>query len=436
MGIIMAALAAAGDAGAHSMDQNIKQSMANEQDERRSALETQKAKALIDYQKQASLDMDNQKRQGIADRVGAAKTGIIQSQIADKYAQSDAAVAAADAGQTAAPLTPEQKAAIGQSKAIDTDQAGKDPHTFIKAAMASGDIDPKEVATIAMQEDALRRQEVAQKTQMDHSDAAQERQFKQQLEAQKAAQAHSDAAQARSQAFQAGENQKTRDAAKEKLLPPAGITDAEKNNWIHTYITANGSVPRSAPAYVRNSIGTWAAQVGITPADIAKGTAQAKFDQASANTSGHRAGGMASVEATMPALTANALENSQKLNKGNFVPLTQLMQMADDKMSDPDLAAFKLAHMAVVSEYQQVISRGGTNVTSLKEAMHLLNGAAGPEAYASALRQVDKEVAMNVAGTAAVRANLGGAHGVAPAVVPSPVAPPPAIPNGWSVKVH
>jgi hypothetical protein len=212
---------------------------------------------------------------------------------------------------------------------------------------------------------------------------------------------------------------------------PDNTPDNEKKLWVHQYVAGNGSVPRSAPASVRNHIGTWAAQMGITPADLSSGSAQAKFDQASAVTSGHRAGSMASVEATMPALTANARDLSHQLDQGKFVPLNQLVQMANDKISDPKLTAFKIAHQAVVSEYQQVISRGGTNVTALREAMHVLNSAKSAEAYDAALNQVDKEVAINVAGTKGVRAGLGGAHGAS-------AAPPatPAIPAGWSVREH
>lgn len=427
MGILLSAMAAAGDQGVKSMDQNIDQQNRLDLDAKRSELETQKAKALIDYQKRAQLDAENERRQGVSDRVGAAKAGVIDATVADKYADSDSAVAAAGAGKTDAPLTPEQQAAIEQSKGLDRESLAKDPHSYIRAAMASGDIDPKEVAQLVQQADAMKRQELAQQAQFDHADKSQAAQFAQAQASQAASQAFAASQQSRSQAFQAGENQKSRDLTKEKLMPPADITDAEKKNWVHTYITGNGSVPRSAPGYVRNAIGTWAAQAGITPDDIAKGTAQTKFDQAAANTSGHRAGAMASVEATMPALTANALELSQKIDKTRFMPINKLMMMSETQLQDnPDLAALKLGHMAVVSEYQQVISRGGTNVTALKEAMHLLNDAAGPASYASAMRQVDKEVEINVAGTAKVRANLGGSHTPISTPIIAPIGAPKA----------
>jgi len=196
---------------------------------------------------------------------------------------------------------------------------------------------------------------------------------------------------------------------------PDNTPEAEKKLWVHQYVAGNGSVPRSAPANVRSHIGTWAAEMGITPDDLSSGSAKAKFDQASAVTSGHRAGSMASVEATMPALTDNARQLAGELGQGRFVPVNKLLQMADENISDPKLAAFKVGHQAVVSEYQQVISRGGTNVTALREAMHALNSARGIDAYNAALKQVDKEVAINVAGTKAVRAGLGGNHGAAPA---------------------
>ncbi|WP_426117264.1 hypothetical protein [Massilia sp. PWRC2] len=204
---------------------------------------------------------------------------------------------------------------------------------------------------------------------------------------------------------------------------PDTTTQKEKELWLHTYTANNGQMPRSAPPSVRKYIGTWAAEMGITPADLSSGAAKAKFDQAMAVTAGHRGGAMASVEATMPALVENAQDLSHKLGQGKFVPLNKLAQMSNDSISDPTLAAFKVAHMAVVSEYQQVISRGGTNVTALNEAMHVLNGARSVEAYDAAMNMVKKEVAINVAGAKAVRAGVGSDnHGAAPAAVP-PKAP-------------
>lgn len=434
MGIISSALAAAGDAGVQSMNQNIQQLNQQELDKQRSDLETQKQLAIMQAQKQMTIDAANQQREAQVSRINAAVPGVVQNQLDTKYADANAA----SAGQTDAPLTPEQQAVIDQSKATDKAVLASDPHAYIKAAMATGDIDPHTVAQLAQQEDALRRQEASQAAQFNHADKSQQEQF-----------AHADASQRASQAFIAQQNKLSRDAMSDRAdaklkanMPPDDITDAEKKNWVHTYVTNNGSVPRSAPAYVRNSIGTWAAQMGITPDAIAKGTAQMKFDQSSAVTAGHRGGAMAGVEATIPELATNAVSLSQKLGQGKFVPINELMQMADDKISDPDVAAFKVGHQALVSEYQTVISRGGTNVTSLKESMHVLNGARSPEAYAAAANQVLNEVRINVNGTNKVRDNLGGNHIQTPGSpggsMPNPFAQPAAnqLPDGWSVKVR
>lgn len=418
MGIISSALAAAGDAGVQSMDQRLKIMGQQQLDESRSDLETQKQKALIDYQRDSQLQAENLRRQGVQERVGTAQAGVVDKAMADKYAQSDAAAAAAAAGQTSAPLTPDQQAAIDQSKTIDKQALAADPHTYIKAAMASGDIDPKEVAALVQQADAFKNQQAIQESGFVHSDKSQAAQF-----------AHADTSQRAAQGFQASESSKTREMEEKRMKAmygdPGAITEAEKQNWVRLYVN-NGGVPRSSPPVVQRNVGTWVAQMGITPDDISSGRAQAKYDQAAATTAGHRAGSMAGVEAAMPALADNALALSQKLDQGKFVPLNKLEQIADSQISDPDLAAFKVAHQALASEYQQVIARGGTNVTALKEAMHVLNLANGPDAYAAAVNQVKREVAINVDAMNKVRASMGGVHGgkpAGPSMVSNPVAP-------------
>lgn len=417
MGIISSALAAAGDAGVQSMNQNIQQMNQQELDKQRSDLETQKQLAIMQAQKQMTIDAANQQRESQVARINAAVPGVVQGQLDAKYADANAAAA----GQTDAPLTPEQQAVIDQSKATDKAALASDPHAYIKAAMATGDIDPHTVAQLAQQEDALRRQEAAQAAQFAQSDKSQSQ-----------SQAFQAQQQAKAQSFQAGQNSLNREAMSDRAdaklkanMPPDDITDAEKKNWVHTYVTNNGSVPRSAPAYVRNSIGTWAAQMGITPDAIAQGTAQMKFDQSSAVTAGHRGGAMAGVEAAMPALISNAVGIAQKLDRGSFVPINKLENMADDSISNPTLSALKVAHQAMASEYQMVISRGGTNVTSLKEAMHVLDMAKSPEAYIAAANQVQNEVNINQAAMSHVRGNLGSQGGQSGAgSIPNPFEKP------------
>lgn len=187
----------------------------------------------------------------------------------------------------------------------------------------------------------------------------------------------------------------------------SNISQGEKDLAVQTWIMNTGGL-RGLSKTAQDNVLTWAAEKGIMPEDLAAGRAQAKFDQSSATTSGHRAGTLAVVEAAMPALVQNALRVSKDLDQGNFVPLNKLMQMAESNISDPKLAAFKVAHQALISEYQQVIAKGGANVFALKEAMHVLNGATSYDAYESALNQVLQEVKANTDASRKVRADMAG----------------------------
>lgn len=411
MGILLSAMAGAGDSAADSMDQRIKLLHQNELDANRAELEKQKQLAIIQATKQANIDAANQMREAQAARVNAAKEGVVTTQMQGVYGDHDAALTGTTNSGT--PLTPEQMAvlkqtaaSVDQGRAATRAQLASDPHAYIAAAMQTGDIDPKTVAELAQRADELRRAEVSQQAGFTHAEK---------MEAQR--EAHAESLERQRQKFETDQTDKR---LKAMYGTGADISDSEKEIWMKTFIM-NGGMPRSAPAAVRNNIGTWLAQKGITPEDIQTGHAQAKFDMASANTSGHRAGAMAGVEAAMPALADNALALSKKLDQGKFVPLNKLSQMSADSISDPDLAAFKVAHMALASEYQQVIARGGTNVTALKEAMHVLDSAKSLEAYAAAVNQVKREVAINVNAMNKVRGSMGGNHSAQ--TVDNPVAP-------------
>jgi hypothetical protein len=199
----------------------------------------------------------------------------------------------------------------------------------------------------------------------------------------------------------------TKTAAPEGGVPAGQTTQAEKNLVVQQWIQ-NPSSLRGLPKEYQQQVIKWAADLGITAADITSGRAAQKFDLAAAQTAGHRSGTMASIEATMPGLIENASQVSAKVPRGNFVPMNKLLQMGDEMISDPNLKALKVATQAVASEYQQVIARGGTNVTALREAMQLLNTADSPQAYAAALKQVEKEVQIAVKGSEKVRASYAG----------------------------
>lgn len=173
------------------------------------------------------------------------------------------------------------------------------------------------------------------------------------------------------------------------------------NQWIQ-----NPSSMRGMDKTYQQRVVAWAAKLGITPEEVNSGQAKKKFELASAGASGRRAGTMAAVEATMPGLIEQAKQASAAVDRTSFVPFNKLLQMGEGAISDPALKRLKVANQAVASEFQQVIARGGSNVTSLNEAMHLLQTADSPEAYNAALEQIKKEIEVNVAGTQKVHDNL------------------------------
>lgn len=149
-----------------------------------------------------------------------------------------------------------------------------------------------------------------------------------------------------------------------------------------------------------------------TPEEIASlvksGQISLKFDQAATVTAGHRSGAMAVVEEAIPDLIKQAKEASHKVPRGKFVPLNRLALMTESQLSDPNLVDLRLANQALQSEYQQVIARGGSNVTALKEAMDLLQIAPSQEAYDRAADRVQKEVDINVRATEKARDRISG----------------------------
>ena len=195
----------------------------------------------------------------------------------------------------------------------------------------------------------------------------------------------------------------------------AGMPEEDVSNDVRKLVVSqwiqNPSSLRGYDKTYQQRVANWAAAMGITPEDIASGQALRKFSLAAAGAAGNRSGTMAAVEATMPGLVNEAIDASSKVPRGNFLGWNKLMQMADTQLSDPNLKRLKVANQAIASEFQQVISRGGSNVTALNEAMHLLQTAESPEAYAAALKQIQREVQINVQGAEKVRESLRPKHG-------------------------
>lgn len=114
-------------------------------------------------------------------------------------------------------------------------------------------------------------------------------------------------------------------------------------------------------------------------------------------------------------------EASAKVPRGQFVPLTRLMQTADTSISDPNLKALKIRINSLLNAYDLLASRGGTDVAKREEVRNLLTSADSPQALAAALDSFKKEAtAAHKAAVDATRVpELPDSEGRSPAARPA-----------------
>lgn len=96
-----------------------------------------RAVALADQQRTDQVARIDAAAGSIADKAIEPKRGLINSNIADPSA-----------------WTPEQQAAVDQSLGMDKSKVAADPQTRMRAAIATGDIDPKTAATFGQKDEA------------------------------------------------------------------------------------------------------------------------------------------------------------------------------------------------------------------------------------------------------------------------------------------
>lgn len=133
MGIIMGALAGAGGQLADFADKDIAQQQALQRMDTESDLATQRAEALEQFR----VNLANQQRQEMVQRVQGAAGNIADQQMAPVVAQEQAGI------QDPSSWTPEQQAAVDQSNAIQRQQLVQQALTDGSAGLATGDIAPE-----------------------------------------------------------------------------------------------------------------------------------------------------------------------------------------------------------------------------------------------------------------------------------------------------
>lgn len=154
-GFVGGALSSAGKSALEYLDREDRQVHDMERMDKQQELEMQK----LEQTKRLAKELADEERQAKAKRISTAKEEIIDRLIGSKYADSDAAVAAADRGQTDMPLTDEQRKTIAMAKVNDRSSLASDPTIAVEAGMRTGDIDFKEYAAIISQERANRIKE-------------------------------------------------------------------------------------------------------------------------------------------------------------------------------------------------------------------------------------------------------------------------------------
>lgn len=116
------------------------------------------------------------------------------------------------------------------------------------------------------------------------------------------------------------------------------------------------------------------------------------------NVAAQRAAGTRAAQVGMAASEANqmadiALQASQKVPRGMFVPWNAAMNAVATGTSSPEMAQFVTATTSLVNAYARAVSPLGAPTDAMRQhAEAMLNTAQGPEAYAAVIAQMKKEM--------------------------------------------
>ena len=149
--------------------------------------------------------------------------------------------------------------------------------------------------------------------------------------------------------------------------------------------------------------------------------------QARARTLGSRGANVDAAVQEAAKAADQALQASDAIPRGKFLPLNQLEQAIRTKTSSPEQARFGVANAALITAYAQTMSRTGANtVTAQNRAAQVLDMATSPEAYRAAVGQLKTEMKIVQDAIRDVQSG-GGESGAAPTDAS----------DGWGeVKVH
>lgn len=154
---------------------------------------------------------------------------------------------------------------------------------------------------------------------------------------------------------------------------------------------------------VQTLVAKKAADRGMDAQDILQKSAEASGLNAQQRTFGTQTAKMAVNATEAQGAIQLGREASNDVPRGNWVPVNKVIQAYQSGTSDPNLAKFGAANLAIVNTYARAINPTGVPHAADKEhAMALLSTATGPQAYNALLDQLNKEI--NIAHSAAPKA--------------------------------
>jgi hypothetical protein len=136
------------------------------------------------------------------------------------------------------------------------------------------------------------------------------------------------------------------------------------------------------------------------------------FNEQAGNLAGQRSIGTRSANISLAANEANnmipiALEASDKVPRGEWMPWNKMVQAYQTGTSSPELARFVAATNSLVNSYVRAVSPSGVPTDSMREhAYSMLNSAQSPKAYQAVTSIMQDEMKAAMAAPAQVRKEL------------------------------
>lgn len=188
------------------------------------------------------------------------------------------------------------------------------------------------------------------------------------------------------------------EAAKVKLMQDRGTFTATSGDLLASLSAKGISLPagmRSKEQQIATLNGLIRKYPNMSPDEIADniGNGQINFgsDKKAATVAAGQEGKVSTAVNELSTFGDQALAASAKVPRGNFVPATALMQMADSSISDPNLLTLKLKLNALNNAYNVLSARGGTDAVSRAHVQQLFSAATGPEGVEALVKGLKEE---------------------------------------------